>query len=63
MATTRSLPTARKHIFIRGVVQGVGFRPFIYNLAHSLGLAGYILNSSSGVTVEVEGPGSAIDQF
>ncbi len=63
MATTRSLPTARKHIFIRGVVQGVGFRPFIYNLAHSLGLGGYILNSSSGVTVEVEGPDSAIDQF
>ncbi|HVC89258.1 MAG TPA: carbamoyltransferase HypF [Acidobacteriaceae bacterium] len=63
MATTRSLPTARKRIFIRGVVQGVGFRPFVYNLAHSLGLAGYILNSSSGVTVEVEGSDGGIDQF
>ena len=63
MATTSSLPTLRKQVFVRGVVQGVGFRPFVYNLAASLGLSGYILNSSSGVTIEVEGLPAAIDQF
>jgi hydrogenase maturation protein HypF len=45
------------------VVQGVGFRPFVFNLARSLELAGFILNSSSGVTVEIEGPDPAIEQF
>ena len=63
MATTGSPPTIRKRMFIRGVVQGVGFRPFVYNLAQSLGLTGYILNSSSGVTVEVEGSDDAVDRF
>ncbi len=63
MATTPSLPIARKQIFIRGIVQGVGFRPFVYNLAQSLGLCGYILNSSSGVTVEIEGAENTIEQF
>ncbi len=63
MAATRSLPRIRKRISIRGVVQGVGFRPFVYNLARSLDLAGFILNSSSGVTVEIEGPDGSIAQF
>ena len=63
MSTTLSLPNVRKQLFIRGIVQGVGFRPFVYNLAQSLGLSGYILNSSSGVTVEIEGADRAIDQF
>ena len=45
----------RRHIRVRGVVQGVGFRPFVYKLARSLGLCGYVFNSSSGVTIEVEG--------
>ena len=63
MAATRSLPRIRKRISIRGVVQGVGFRPFVYNLARTLRLTGFILNSSSGVTVEIEGPDSAIEQF
>jgi hydrogenase maturation protein HypF len=63
MAASHSLPRIRKRISIRGVVQGVGFRPFVYNLARSLQLAGFILNSSSGVTVEIEGPDRAIVQF
>ena len=63
MATTPTMPIAHKQIFIRGIVQGVGFRPFVYNLARSLGLAGYIFNSSSGVTVEIEGAEEAIDQY
>jgi len=44
-------------------VQGVGFRPFVYNLAQSLGLVGYVLNSSAGVHVDIEGDGVAIDRF
>jgi hydrogenase maturation protein HypF len=45
-------------IFVRGIVQGVGFRPFIYSLAKSLNLKGYVLNSSKGVTIEIEGDNS-----
>ena len=44
-------------------MQGVGFRPFVYNLAQSLRLTGFILNSSSGVTVEIEGVDRVIEQF
>jgi hydrogenase maturation protein HypF len=45
------------------VVQGVGFRPFVFGLARSLDLSGYVLNSSSGVTIEVEGADDAVEQF
>jgi len=54
---------ARRQIRIRGVVQGVGFRPFVHNLARRLGLAGYVLNSSAGVVAEVEGAPHALDSF
>jgi hydrogenase maturation protein HypF len=54
---------SRRQIRIRGIVQGVGFRPFVYNLARRLGLAGYVLNSSAGVMVEVEGAPDALDRF
>ncbi len=57
------MPSQRKHIQVRGVVQGVGFRPFVYNLAHSLGLSGYVFNSSSGVTIEIEGERAAGETF
>ena len=53
----------RKHIQVRGIVQGVGFRPFVYKLANGLGLTGYVFNSSSGVTIEVEGGGSELESF
>jgi hydrogenase maturation protein HypF len=56
-------PVLRKRILVRGVVQGVGFRPFVYKVATSLGLSGYVFNSSSGVTIEIEGRGSAVDGF
>jgi hydrogenase maturation protein HypF len=56
-------PVARKHVQVRGIVQGVGFRPFVYNLARSLDLRGYVFNSSAGVTIEVEGISEDIDQF
>ncbi|MCX8034524.1 MAG: carbamoyltransferase HypF [Thermodesulfovibrio sp.] len=45
----------RLHIQVKGVVQGVGFRPFVYNLAQSLNLKGFVTNTSKGVTIEVEG--------
>ncbi|HMK55991.1 MAG TPA: carbamoyltransferase HypF [Dissulfurispiraceae bacterium] len=45
----------RLHITIKGIVQGVGFRPTVYNLVEKLGLKGYVTNSSAGVIIEVEG--------
>jgi hydrogenase maturation protein HypF len=48
---------------ITGVVQGVGFRPFVFGLAKSLGLAGWVLNTSEGVVAFVEGEQAAIDDF
>ncbi len=57
------LPTQRARLLIKGVVQGVGFRPFIYQLAHNLSLNGWVLNSSKGVVVEVEGSSANIDDF
>ena len=44
----------RHKILINGLVQGVGFRPFVYNLAASLGLSGFITNTPQGVHIEVE---------
>jgi len=48
---------------IQGIVQGIGFRPFIYNLAKKHDLKGYILNTSSGVEIEVEGNFEQIERF
>ena len=55
--------TGRREIHVRGIVQGVGFRPFVYNLAHRLGLVGWVLNSSAGVRIEVEGEAAVLDAF
>lgn len=52
-----------RHIHITGVVQGVGFRPFVYNLATGLGVSGWVLNSSSGVEIEAIAPASVLDEF
>ena len=46
---------ARTRIQVRGIVQGVGFRPFVYRLAQELDLAGFVNNDGAGVTIEVEG--------
>ncbi len=53
----------RAKIVVRGVVQGVGFRPFVYRLASELRLNGWVLNSANGVFVEIEGNGDAVRQF
>lgn len=44
-------------------MQGVGFRPFVFNLANRLGLTGFVLNDSSGVLIEVEGDRAAVTEF
>lgn len=53
----------RLKIHITGLVQGVGFRPFISRLAGDLGLRGYVLNNTSGVLVEAEGDHRTLNQF
>ncbi len=50
-------------IQISGIVQGVGFRPFVYGLAARLGLAGWVRNTSAGVEIRVDGPTAALEQF
>ncbi len=51
----------RRRIEITGVVQGVGFRPFVYNLARNLGLSGWCRNNNAGLSIEVEG--NELDSF
>ena len=53
----------RRGLLVSGVVQGVGFRPFVYRLASEEGLAGFIGNDTDGVTIEIEGPVARIDAF
>ncbi|HTM16002.1 MAG TPA: carbamoyltransferase HypF [Terracidiphilus sp.] len=53
----------RKSVRVRGVVQGVGFRPFVYHLATEEHLAGFIGNDTDGVIIELEGPVSGIETF
>lgn len=53
----------RLHGVIRGAVQGVGFRPFVYRLASDLHLTGWVLNSSQGVFLDVEGPQEQLEAF
>jgi hydrogenase maturation protein HypF len=57
------MPLTRLEILVCGIVQGVGFRPFVYNLARALELTGYVLNSSAGVLIEVEGHPAQVDGF
>jgi hydrogenase maturation protein HypF len=53
----------RLRVCVRGVVQGVGFRPFVYACAAALGLSGSVRNDSSGAVIEVEGEAGQIDDF
>jgi hydrogenase maturation protein HypF len=53
----------RLRLEVSGVVQGVGFRPFVYRTARELGLAGWVRNHASGVTVEVQGEDGALGEF
>lgn len=53
----------RRAIAVRGVVQGVGFRPFVHGLASRLCLAGFVRNEPGGVSIEVEGESPSLDRF
>jgi hydrogenase maturation protein HypF len=55
--------TRREEFLLEGRVQGIGFRPFIFRLASSLGLKGWVRNSSTGVSIEAEGPSPFLDLF
>ncbi len=48
---------------VDGIVQGVGFRPFVFNLARAENLAGFVANSSDGVVIEIQGSAKALDRF
>ncbi|MGC2109351.1 MAG: carbamoyltransferase HypF [Candidatus Korobacteraceae bacterium] len=54
---------AARSIRVRGIVQGVGFRPFVYRLAQEHRLAGWVLNGEEGVEIQVEGPEAELEKF
>ncbi len=54
---------AAKKIQVNGIVQGVGFRPFVFNLAHQYDLKGEVANTAAGVSIHVEGPPGRIRAF
>lgn len=53
----------RRHIEVSGIVQGVGFRPYVYRLARGHQLKGSICNTAAGVTIEIEGPSETVQDF
>ncbi len=53
----------RRRLTINGIVQGVGFRPYIYSLARDIGLVGSVYNTSDGVKVEIQGSRQQLDHF
>lgn len=63
MSRTTGRSIERAHIRVRGMVQGVGFRPYVYGLALKHSLEGWVRNTSEGVEIEVEGEAGAIERF
>ena len=61
--TSASGPLGGRRIDIRGIVQGVGFRPWVFRLAGVHGLGGWVRNDARGVTIEAFGPPPALDAF
>lgn len=63
MTSVSELQRVAEHITVSGVVQGVGFRPFVYRLAHDHGLVGHVGNDSTRVFIEVSGAEHEVDAF
>jgi hydrogenase maturation protein HypF len=63
LVPTRVDAIARRDIRVHGLVQGVGFRPFVHRLASRHGLAGFVRNVTGGVRIEAEGPAKALEDF
>jgi hydrogenase maturation protein HypF len=63
VSITNEPERVRGRFLVTGVVQGVGFRPFVYSLARELGLSGQVGNTAAGVIAEVEGAAVAVDAF
>lgn len=63
MITLNPVEIVARRISVRGVVQGVGFRPFVHRLAVRHGLTGWVQNTSGDVEIRVEGTAGAIDRF
>ena len=53
----------RRHFLLEGIVQGVGFRPFVHRQAARLGLSGWARNTAAGLELELEGPADALAEF
>src|SRR5215813_4003643 len=63
MVTLSAITIARRRIVVEGIVQGVGFRPFVYGQAQRHSLGGFVRNDSTGVTIEVEGDAQTLEAF
>jgi len=61
--STGSRSDQRLRLDVNGVVQGVGFRPYVYRLANEVGLGGHVNNHSRGVTIEIEGSPQKVETF
>jgi len=57
------MTVVRHHVRVRGIVQGVGFRPFVFALAERCGLRGHVANDGGGVSIEVEGAEDQLQAF
>lgn len=53
----------RVRLLVRGIVQGVGFRPFVYRLACKKELCGWVRNTTSGVEIDIQGEAEQIESF
>ncbi|MCC7327664.1 MAG: carbamoyltransferase HypF [Burkholderiales bacterium] len=63
MSVAITTHVVRRRIEVQGIVQGVGFRPFVYRVARELELAGWVRNDSAGVTIEVQGDPECVEQL